>query len=176
MAILKVAHMGHPVLRARARAVDPAEVRGPAFQSLIDDMMQTMVEYEGIGLAAPQVHEGVRLFVAGIESEGSDLRVLPFVNPVVTPVGDETVDGWEGCLSIPEIRGRVPRLRKVVVSALDRRGQPFELSLEGYPARVVQHETDHLDGVLFLDRMTDFRSLAYLEEFNRYWTDRGEGE
>jgi len=172
VSILKVARMGHPVLRQKARTVDPTEVRTAGFQKLIDDMIETMVEYEGIGLAAPQVHESVRLFVAGIEGSGDDLKILPFVNPVITPVGDERADDWEGCLSIPDLRGRVTRAREVLVSALDRRGKPFELALRNYPARVVQHETDHLDGVLFLDRMTTFESLSFLEEFERYGTSR----
>jgi peptide deformylase len=170
MSILKVARMGHPVLRTRARELDPTEVRTAVFQKLIDDMIETMTEYEGIGLAAPQVHESVRLFVAGIEGKGDDLKVLPFINPVITPVGEETVEDWEGCLSIPDIRGKVPRAREVVIKALDRRGKPFELALKNYPARVVQHETDHLDGVLFFDRMREFATLTFLDEFQRYWT------
>ena len=172
MSILKVARMGHPVLRQKARAVDPTEVRTASFQKLIDDMIETMVEYQGIGLAAPQVHEPVRIFVAGIEGSGDDLKIVPFVNPVITPVGDDRAEDWEGCLSIPDLRGRVSRAREVVVNALDRRGKPFEIALKNYPARVVQHETDHLDGVLFLDRMTTLESLTFLEEFERYATAR----
>jgi peptide deformylase len=170
MSILKVARMGHPVLRERARPIEPTELRTSPFQKLIDDMIETMVEYEGIGLAAPQVHEGVRLFVAGVEGSGDNLKIVPFINPVITPVGEETVEDWEGCLSIPDIRGKVPRPREVVIKALDRRGKPFELSLKNYPARVVQHETDHLDGVLFFDRMKAFETLTFMEEFQRYWT------
>src|SRR5690606_38979552 len=152
----KVARMGHPVLRKRARALDPAEVRGPAFQKFIDDMIDTMIEYEGVGLAAPQVHEGMRLVVAALEGEGGRMQVVPFINPAITPLSDEKADDWEGCLSIPDIRGLVPRFQKVRVAALDRKGKPFALELEGFPARVVQHETDHLDGVLFFDRMPSF--------------------
>lgn len=170
MSILKVARMGHPVLRERARPLDPTEVRTSTFQKLIDDMIETMVEYEGIGLAAPQVHEGVRLFVAGVEGSGDNLKIIPFINPVITPVNEDTVEDWEGCLSIPDIRGKVPRAREVVIKALDRRGKPFELALKNYPARVVQHETDHLDGVLFFDRMKAFDTLTFMEEFQRYWT------
>jgi peptide deformylase len=170
MSILKVARMGHPVLRERARPLDPTEVRTSTFQKLIDDMIETMNEYEGIGLAAPQVHEGVRLFVAGVEGSGDNLKIVPFINPVITPVNEETVEDWEGCLSIPDIRGKVPRAKEVVIKALDRRGKPFELSLKNYPARVVQHETDHLDGVLFFDRMKAFDTLTFMEEFQRYWT------
>jgi peptide deformylase len=171
MSILKVARMGHPVLRKTARALDPTEIRTAPFQKLIDDMMETMAEYEGIGLAAPQVHEEVRLFVAGIEGTGENTKVVPFINPVVMPVSDEIVEDWEGCLSIPDVRGRVPRAREVLIRSLDRRGKPFELQLKAMPARVVQHETDHLDGVLFFDRMRSFESLTFLEEFQRYWHD-----
>ena len=176
MSILKVARMGHPVLREVEEEVEPTTVRSPAFQKLIDDMIETMVEYDGIGLAAPQVHEGVRLFVAGVEGSGDNLKIVPFVNPVVTPLGPETTEDWEGCLSIPDLRGKVPRARDVLIRALDRRGKPFEMPLKNFPARVVQHETDHLDGVLFLDRMRSFETLTYLEEYSRYHTRRGHDE
>jgi len=168
MSLLKVARMGHPVLRKRARALDPSEVRGAAFQKLIDDMVDTMIEYEGVGLAAPQVHEGMRVFVAALEGEGGRMQVLPFVNPAITPLSDEKADDWEGCLSIPDIRGRVPRFVRIRVDALDRKGKPFATELENFAARVIQHETDHLDGVLFFDRMASFESLTFLEEFSRY--------
>ena len=168
MSILKVARMGHPVLRSRARALDPSEVRAAVMQKFIDDMMDTMLEYEGIGLAAPQVHEGVRLFVAGIDDGEGKLRVIPFVNPVITPLSEARVEDWEGCLSIPDIRGRVPRFKHVRIEALDRKGKPFQLELEDFPARVVQHETDHLDGVLFFDRMAKFDTLTYLDEYSRF--------
>ena len=170
MSILKVARMGHPVLRARARAVDPTELRTAPFQKFIDDLAETMQEYAGIGLAAPQVHESVRVFVAGIEDAEGEIKVVPFVNPEITPVGTTVDEDWEGCLSIPDIRGKVPRHREISVKALDRRGRPFERVLRGFPARVVQHETDHLDGVLFFDRMRSFESLAFLEEYGRFWT------
>ncbi len=176
MAILKVARMGHPVLRRKASAIEPTEVRTAPFQKLIDDMMETMHEYAGIGLAGPQVHESLRLFVAGIEQPDGSLRVMPFVNPEIAPAGTATVEDWEGCLSIPDIRGRVIRPDRIVVRALDRRGKPFEMELSGYPSRVVQHETDHLDGVLFLDRMSSFESLTYLEEYGRYWRSQDEDD
>jgi peptide deformylase len=176
MSILKVARMGHPVLRKKARPVDPTEVRTAPFQKLIDDMIDTMKEYSGIGLAGPQVHESVRVFVAGIENELGVIRVVPFVNPEVETVGEAEEEDWEGCLSIPDIRGKVPRPRDIIVRALDRRGKPFELSLRGFPARVVQHETDHLDGVLFFDRMRSLESLAFLDEFGRFWADAEEEE
>jgi peptide deformylase len=181
MAILKVAHMGHPVLRARARPIEPAQIGSPRIQQLIDDMFETMHEYEGVGLAAPQVHESLRVFVAGFappaknkEDEGGEpargVPLMALINPEITPIGEEIVEDWEGCLSIPDIRGRVPRPRQILVRAYDRRGKRIELRAGGFTARVIQHETDHLDGVLFFDRMTSFETLTFLDEFGRYWS------
>jgi peptide deformylase len=172
MSILKVARMGHPMLRQRAREVESSEIKSPAFQQLIDDMVETMEEYAGIGLAAPQVHEGVRLFVAGYDSEEEDpgFPRIVLINPVIGVVDDTSVEDWEGCLSIPEIRGRVPRARGITVTAYDRTGKKIELKARNYIARVIQHETDHLDGVLFVDRMKSLETLAYIEEFSRYWS------
>jgi len=176
MSILKVARMGHPVLRAKAKALPPGDIKHPAVQNLIDDMLDTMGEYHGVGLAAPQIHEGLRLFVAALDSTdrdgGKDAEPEPpiaIINPEITPVGDETVDDWEGCLSIPDIRGRVPRARVVRVRAFDRMGERIDLTLHDFAARVVQHETDHLDGILFFDRMRSFESLTFLDEYSRYW-------
>jgi peptide deformylase len=170
MSILKVARMGHPVLRARARPIERADITSPAFQRLIDDMIETMIEYHGVGLAAPQVHEGVRLFVAAIGEGSEDEPPMAIVNPEVTVLGGETAEDWEGCLSIPDIRGRVPRPREIRLRAFDRRGERVELHATDYPARVIQHETDHLDGILFFDRMRSFDSLTFLDEYSRYWT------
>ena len=174
MSILKVARMGHPVLRIPARALERAEVRLPAIQKLIDDMIETMHEYHGVGLAAPQVHEGLRVFVAAIALDNEeplpgDAEPMVFINPVIGPVGTDTVEDWEGCLSVPDIRGRVPRARTIKVSALDRIGERLEVSTHDFPARVIQHETDHLDGVLFIDRMKRFETLTFLDEYARYW-------
>ena len=172
MSILKVARMGHPVLRAKAKALDKAIVKSPAIQKLIDDMMETMAEYHGVGLAAPQVHEGLRLFVASLDSERGEEPSEPvaLINPEVSPIGTEMRDDWEGCLSIPDIRGKVPRHFEVRLRALDRDGDPIELRARGFSARVIQHETDHLDGVLFFDRMRSFETLTFLDEYSRYWT------
>jgi peptide deformylase len=138
-------------------------------------MIDTMHEYTGVGLAAPQVHESLRVFVAMLDADDNgDGDAMVFVNPEITVKGDLTVEGWEGCLSIPDIRGRVPRAQHIVVSALDRHGKHFELELRDFPARVVQHENDHLDGVLFFDRMKMLDSLTYLEEFSRYHARREE--
>ena len=169
MSILKVARMGHPVLRQRAEPLDKAALRNPLMQKLIDDMIETMHEYHGVGLAAPQIHEGVRLFVALLDEEpGPDSDAVAIINPEIVPQGTATQEGWEGCLSIPDIRGMVSRFTDIVVNALDRDGKPIELRLKDFAARVAQHETDHLDGVLFFDRMTSMQTLTYLEEYSRY--------
>ncbi len=175
MAILKVSRMGHPVLRQRTRPVDKHEIRTDAFQRLIDDMIETMEEYSGVGLAAPQVHESLRVFVAVLDADGeSDAQAI--INPEITVLGSGLVEGWEGCLSIPDIRGRVPRSPHIRVSALNREGKRIEIEAHDFPARVIQHETDHLDGILFFDRMTQFDSLTYLEEYSRYHVRRGDDE
>jgi peptide deformylase len=119
------------------------------------------------------VHESLRLFVAMLDADDNgEGDAMVFINPEITVQGDQTVEGWEGCLSIPDIRGRVPRAQHIVVTALDRHGKRFELELRDFAARVVQHETDHLDGVLFFDRMKTLDSLTYLEEFSRYHARR----
>jgi len=161
--------MGHPVLREHARPVEQQELRNPVLQKLIDDMIETMGEYHGVGLAAPQVHEGLRLFVALLADEpNEETAATVVVNPVVVPNLEGLEEGWEGCLSIPDIRGMVPRYTDITLRALDRHGSRVELRLEGFPARVAQHETDHLDGVLFFDRMSSMQSLTFLDEYSRY--------
>jgi peptide deformylase len=177
MSILKVSRLGHPVLRTPAKTIDPASIRTPVVQRLIDDMFDTMREYSGVGLAAPQVHEGVRVFVAGIRpkpvgaevGDDGEMPLMALINPEITLVGPSTELGWEGCLSIPDIRGRVPRAAAIKVKAYDRTGQQIAFTAKGFPARVIQHEHDHLDGILFFDRMKSFESLSYLEEYDRYW-------
>ena len=185
MSILKIARMGHPVLRARAKAIDPVDIKSPRVQQLIDDMLDTMHEYQGVGLAAPQVHVGLRLFVAGFppdrnrepkpgEDDDEDVRVplMVLINPQIQAVGTSVVEDWEGCLSIPDIRGKVPRAAAIQVNAYDRKGRRVELQVRGFTARVIQHETDHLDGVLFFDRMKSFETLTFLDEFGRFWNSR----
>lgn len=182
MAILKVARMGHPVLRAKALPVPPDQIPAAPIQRLIDDMFETMREYSGIGLAAPQVHRGLRIFVAGLREgdvgqaipDDGEMPFMALVNPEVSLVGEPDHEGWEGCLSIPDIRGLVPRAPSVRVQAFDRTGQRVSFTASGLPARVIQHENDHLDGVLFFDRMESFESLAFMDEYRRYWTEDAE--
>ncbi len=160
--------MGHPVLRRRTLPLGPSEVGSPEIQQLIDDLFETMHEYAGIGLAAPQVHRDVRLFVAGVDDPDQNVPPVVMINPEIEPVGTATEEDWEGCLSIPDIRGLVPRAAEIRVRALDRHGVPQQITARGFAARVIQHETDHLDGVLFLDRMRSFDSLTFLSEFERF--------
>jgi peptide deformylase len=170
MSILKVARMGHPVLRDRARPLEKSDIMSPVVQKLIDDMIDTMHEYHGVGLAAPQVHEGLRLFVALLEEEpDAKTPASVVINPEIIPNASAIDEGWEGCLSIPDIRGMVPRYTDITVRSLDRDGRSVEVKLTQFAARVAQHETDHLDGVLFFDRMKSMQSLTFLEEYSRFW-------
>ena len=169
MSILKVCRLGHPVLRMEAGHVSKDALSTPAIRTVIDNMIETMVEYNGVGLAAPQIHESLSLAV--IESHGprGDIPMTVLVNPDVTVLDEELLEDWEGCLSIPDLRGHVPRWRKLRVDALDRHGNKLELIAEGFAARVIQHEFDHLMGKVYLDRMRDLKALTHLAEFQRYW-------
>ena len=173
MSILKVSRMGHPVLREKTKTLTPTQVRQPQLQQLIDDMMETMIDYDGVGLAAPQVFQSLRLTVLGYpDADPDDPEAIPLtvlINPEWISLSEEKALGFEGCLSIPEIRGQVPRSISVEVRALDREAKPFTLRTAGFFARVLQHEIDHLDGILFPDRMDDLNSLTFLEEYYRYW-------
>ncbi|HCH62198.1 MAG TPA: peptide deformylase [Deltaproteobacteria bacterium] len=164
MAILKVARMGHPVLRRAAKPVDPAQIGSPAVQGLIRNMLDTVEEYEGAGLAAPQVHASVRIVVLTLDP---DAGMEVWINPVITPTTLDQLESYEGCLSVPGLRGCVRRAAEVHVEALDATGAPISLDLEGFPAIVAQHECDHLDGVLYVDRV-ERRTLTFTEEHNRW--------
>lgn len=161
MAILKIARMGHPVLLGRAAEVD--DPTAPEIRQLILDMAETLADAGGIGLAAPQVHQALRLF---LWREGQELRVL--INPEVTPIGAERARAWEGCLSIPGLRGEVERPARVAWRGLDHEGRPVQGEAEGIAARVLQHENDHLDGLFYLSRMTDLSRLGFVEELARF--------
>jgi peptide deformylase len=169
MSILKVSRLGHPVLRMETQRLSPAKLASSKIQTLIDDMMVTMVEYNGVGLAAPQIHESLALAV--IESRGTrgDIPMTVLANPEITVLDEELIEDWEGCLSIPDFRGRVPRWRKLRVDALDRHGNKIQITAEGFFARVIQHEFDHLMGMLYVDRMHDLKTLSHFAEFQRYW-------
>jgi peptide deformylase len=168
VALREIVRLGHPALRAPAAPLPPARLREAEVQALIDDMLETMRAAHGIGLAAPQLGIGWQLFVYQLEGQDPRALVNPTVGPTVEPHGGELVYDWEGCLSIPDLRGLVPRHPAVRSCALDRFGGALDYVADGLEARVIQHEYDHLNGVVFLDRMRDFRSLAYSEELERY--------
>jgi peptide deformylase len=169
MAIRKIARMGHPVLLQRA-----AEVENPAdVQDLIEDMAETLIDSGGIGLAAPQIHESLRVILvsvpAGRATDAEDeTPITALINPVLSPVGQDQEFGWEGCLSIPGLRGAVPRFSRVAFTALGPDGAPIQGEAHGLMARVLQHEVDHLDGILYPMRMRDHSQFGFDEEIGRY--------
>src|SRR6266403_3524415 len=176
MALLKIARMGHPVLRAAAAPVD--DPTAPWVRRLVEDMVETMEDAGGTGLAAPQVHMPWRIVVFRVDGErlsdlpgDSEQDLTALINPVVEPVGNEMAYGWEGCLSVPGLRGVVPRHLRVRYRGLDLDGNPVEREVAGFHARVVQHECDHLDGILYPQRMTDHRLLVFTEELQRHPID-----
>ena len=174
MSILKVTRLGHPVLRRVAQPFSLEELRAASTQKLIDDMIETMKEYDGVGLAADQVHESRQVAVLEVADNPRypDKPKVPLsvlVNLRVTPLDEAMEEDWEGCLSIPDLRGRVPRHKNIRVQALDRNGKPMDFVAKDFHARVIQHEWDHLNGKVYLDRMRDFSTLTFLQEFARYW-------
>jgi len=169
MAILKIARMGHPVLLAKAQPVE--DVLAPEVQALLGDMAETLYDAGGVGLAAPQIFRSLRLFIYHIPASraGGDAVPLSAVaNPVITPLDDEKELGWEGCLSIPGLRAAVPRWTRIRLTGLNEHGEPVDQALSGFAARVVQHETDHLDGIMYPMRMSDFRYFGFNEELERF--------
>jgi len=174
MSILKVSRLGHPVLRQVTQNVSPGELESPALQKLIDDMIETMKEYDGVGLAADQVHESKQIAVLEVADnprypQKPNVPLTVLINPKITPLSEEIEDDWEGCLSVPDLRGRVPRYKSIRVQAWDRSGNELDFVAEDFHARVIQHEFDHLHGKVYLDRMRDFSTLTFLQEFARYW-------
>jgi len=169
MAILKIARMGHPVLRQVAKSVeDPA---APQIRALIRNMVETMQDANGAGLAAPQVHVPLRVVIFHVPEEraGEDGPAAPqpltvLINPVIEPLTEETTLGWEGCLSVPGLIGAVPRFTKIRYTGFAPDGSWIEREAEGFHARVVQHECDHLDGILYPQRMTDLSLLLFQDE------------
>ena len=173
MAILKVARLGHPVLRHPTADFSRSEISSGPVQKLIDDMIETMKEYDGVGLAADQIHVSKQVAVLEVADNPRypskpQVPLTVLVNPRITPLSEAMEDDWEGCLSIPDLRGLVPRYRRIRVQAWDRKGKPLDFVAEDFHARVIQHEFDHLNGHVYLDRMRDMKSLAFLQEFARY--------
>ncbi|OGS42044.1 MAG: peptide deformylase [Elusimicrobia bacterium RIFOXYD12_FULL_66_9] len=170
-AIRKVTLLGHPVLRKVLRRLKPDEVRSAEVQRLVREMAVTMQEYDGVGIAGNQVGEDLAVFVMGLPKgtkrhpDGIELTVV--FNPEIRQIGAETEEDWEGCLSVPDLRGPVARMKKLELTGLGLDGKPFKKVYEGFPARVVQHETDHLNGFVYLDRMDGLKSLSYMSEMGR---------
>lgn len=176
MAIRKIAQIGHPVLRQRAREVTRDELASPAIQQFIDDLIETMRDASGAGLAAIQIYEPIRICAIEVNHNPRypykpPIPLTVLVNPVLTPVGDETFDNYEGCLSVPNLRGVVARATHLHVRAWDRHGNAIDEVVHGLKAGTYQHEVDHLDGKLFVDRVTDPRTLTTWTEFERYHRD-----
>jgi peptide deformylase len=172
MAILKIARMGHPVLLQKCAPV--ADPGAPEIRRLVADMIETMNDAPGVGLAAPQVYQPLRLFVFRVPGgrETADPDDIPadttvMINPTVELIGEDRTLGWEGCLSIPGLRAAVPRATRIRYRGMDCDGGVTEREVTGFHARVVQHEYDHLDGILYTMRMTDFRYFGFTDELDR---------
>jgi peptide deformylase len=167
MSILKVARLGHPVLRQKASDVEIRDIKAGRFRPLIDDMVETMHAYEGVGLAGPQVHLPLRVFVFEVEERVAKRRGVKsvgagvFFNATYEPVGTETITDWEGCLSVPFLGGEVPRYKRMLLRGFDHEGEEVEMEIEDFTARIFQHEVDHTDGHVYLDRMPDLKTLGY---------------
>lgn len=174
MAILKVARLGHPVLRKRASEVSAEEIVSADTRRLMQDMIETLVEYDGVGLAAPQVHCSKRIALVAFDESnprhavGEAQPLTFFFNPVVHVLDATKAGYWEGCLSVPGLRGYVERPSRVRVDYLDAGAKPRSLEADGFLATVLQHEFDHLDGTLYVDRLADPSRFAFIEEFARY--------
>lgn len=173
MTLRKIAQIGAPVLRQRAREVSPEELRGDAMQTLIDDLVETMRDANGAGLAAIQIYEPVRVCALEVKDNPRypykpNIPLTILVNPVLTPIGEETFESYEGCLSVPDLRGVVRRHAELRLEALDREGTGIDIVVRGISAGTYQHECDHLDGVLFLDRVDDPKTLCTWKEFARH--------
>jgi peptide deformylase len=171
MAILKIARMGHPVLKQVAAPI--ADPRAPEIGRLVQDMIDTLADASGAGLAAPQVHVPLRLVMFHVsaararEEEGEDAEGCPFtllINPEIEALGEDLTDGLEACLSLPDLAGMVPRYRHIRYRGVDHRGAAVEREAAGFHARVVQHECDHLDGILYPMRMVDLSTLTFASE------------
>ncbi len=173
MALRKIATIGHPVLRQKARTLTREELAGPDMQRLVDDLVDTMRDANGAGIAANQVHEPVRICVIEIQNNPRypykpNIPLTVLVNPTIEPLTEETYGNYEGCLSVPNLRGEVPRFAHVRVRAWDRSGKDLDFEVKGLTAGTFQHELDHLDGKLFVDRVVDTRTLCTWTDFERF--------
>ncbi|QDZ40083.1 peptide deformylase [Euhalothece natronophila Z-M001] len=175
MFLLKTARLGNPIIRSATEPVSKEELKSAYLQNLIDGMIQTMRDADGVGIAAPQVHVPKRIIVIEVSPDnprypnrqGVPLTVI--VNPEITSLAEDYHEDWEGCLSVPDFRAKVPRSTSLQVSGLDRNGELLDIHAEDFFARVIQHEVDHLEGKVFLDRLPNLKTLTYLREYQKYW-------
>ncbi|MGV7219924.1 MAG: peptide deformylase [Nitrospinales bacterium] len=184
MAELKIAKLGNPILRQNAQPVDLEELTGSGnqeIQAFIDDLIEIMRIEDGVGIAAPQVSRSIQIVI--VEYAGNerypgkpDIQLMVLVNPKITRYSKEMDEGWEGCLSLSNLRGLVQRSKEVTVEAYNRDGQKTVIEAEGFLAVVLQHEIDHLNGKVFLDRMNDMTKLCFQDEYSKYWVDEEEVE
>ena len=169
MSILKIAKIGHPVLLKKC--TDIKEFSTDILKKMIYDMSETMIDYNGIGLAAPQVHLSKRVIIfrnPDIE-EKEKIKITPLINPIYKTLGDEKENDWEGCLSIPGMQGLVTRYKKIRYTGFDIDGNKIDNEVEGLHARVIQHEIDHLDGILYTERLADKKAFGFEKEIIEYW-------
>ena len=173
MAILKIAKMGHPILLQKAKKVD--DPTDPKIKTLVNDMLETLDDLgNGVGLAAPQVHVSLQVVIFETShDDGKEMNLITLINPKIDVLTRETSIDWEGCLSVPGLRGQVTRPNKIKYSGLDLKGNKIETIAEGFNARVVQHECDHLFGILYPHRMKDLSSLQFVSEA-KHWVNRNE--
>lgn len=166
--------MGNPILRQVAKPVPESAIRSTEIQTLIQDMIETMFEYDGRGLAAPQIHESLKVVVMlrEFEKNADPSSILCLINPVIKSLTSETSAYWEGCLSLPGLRGKVTRPNRIALNALGAKGEKIQLDINGFDATVIQHECDHLEGVLYVDRIKDMRDFAFNLEYRRYLEDQ----
>lgn len=178
MALLNIARLGHPKIRSGASVVSEEELRSLEMQQFIDDMVETMRHANGVGIAAPQVEVSQQIIVMEVSPNNprypnqAAVPLTVLINPEIVAHVEELDDAWEGCLSVPDLRGLVPRWTHVKVAGLDRHGKEVEFEANGFHARVVQHEIDHLKGQVFLDRLPDLQTLTHLREYEQYWKNQ----
>ena len=177
MSILKIARLGHPVLHKKATIIK--NLSDPTIQKLIEDMTETMLDAKGIGLAGPQVHVSKQVTIFRVPEEESEVKDEPIkitvlINPKLSKISDETNNDWEGCLSIPGMSGLVKRFSKIRYEGFDLNGNVIKRTAEGLHARVVQHEYDHLMGIMYINRLADSRAFGFSDEIENFWKKRNE--
>ena len=176
MSILKIARLGHPVLHQKTLLVD--NIKEPSIKKLIHDMTETMLDYKGIGLAAPQVHISKQIIIFRMfddqEKESNEIKITALINPKITKISEKTDNQWEGCLSIPGMLGLVKRYSSISYEGFDISGNKIQQNAEGLHARVVQHECDHLNGIVFTHRLVDKKAYGYEDEIEEYWKKKHE--